>query len=152
MCNNGNKANGKARPTPIGRAAPSIQQQPIWLEYNSEQAREVHIAGSFNHWNPEITGMVRVNRSRWLRALFLPPGRYEYLFVVDGRCVADPRAESVPNVYGCVNSVLTVPVFVPAKGCARRRFATARRIPLKLNRRRSLGAGSSQVRRINVQT
>ena len=137
MCNNGNAVNGKARPASAGRAAPFPQRQPVWLEYNSEQAREVHIIGSFNRWNPEITGMVRVNRSRWLRALFLPSGRYEYLFVVDGRCVADPHAESVPNVYGCANSVLIVPAFAPAKACARRRFTSMRQTPLKLNQRRS---------------
>jgi hypothetical protein len=52
--------------------------------------------------------------------LFLPPGRYEYLFLVDGRCVADPHAtENVPNVYGCMNSVLSVPSTPPRNGCAR---------------------------------
>lgn len=47
---------------------------------------------------------------RWLRDLFLPPGRYEYCFVVDGtRWVTDPRAnESVPNPFGGSNSVVRI--------------------------------------------
>lgn len=124
MCNSGNVVrHGKARSAVMaGRAAPS-RSRPVWLEYHSEHAREVRIAGSFNHWNPEITGMVRVKRNRWLRALFLPPGRYEYVFVVDGVCVADPNAtETVPNVYGCVNSVFSVPSAPPRN--ARRRDLT----------------------------
>jgi hypothetical protein len=119
MRNNGNNGYGAVRSVRTGRAAPFKRTvpQPVWLEYNDGQARNVSIVGSFNNWNTSSTGMVRVRGGRWLRVLFLAPGRYEYLFVVDGRCVADPRAaESVPNVYGCVNSVLCVPACAPRNG------------------------------------
>ncbi|MBI3875935.1 MAG: glycoside hydrolase family 13, partial [Verrucomicrobia bacterium] len=39
----------------------------------------------------------------------LAPGRYEYLFVVDGRWLSDPGAdEAVPNRFGGWNSVREV--------------------------------------------
>ena len=83
--------------------------------------------------------MLRVQPGRWLRVLFLPPGRYEYVFVVDGRCVADPNAvESVPNVYGCMNSVLSVAFAPPRNDC--RRPLKPRRVLLGKTRRRCCSA------------
>lgn len=117
------RMNGKqVRLVETGRTAPGrpAPLQPVWFEHINETAREVTIAGSFNNWDVESTRMVHLIGGRWLRVMFLPPGRHEYLFVVDGRCVADPRAtESVPNVFGCVNSVVSVPAYVPRNGCAR---------------------------------
>jgi len=84
--------------------------QPVRLEFRDDQAQSVAIIDSFNQWQIEGTRMLRVQPGRWLRVLFLPPGRYEYVFVVDGLSVADPSAtEIVPNVYGCRNSVLRIP-------------------------------------------
>jgi hypothetical protein len=41
--------------------------------------------------------------------LAVQPGRHEYLFVVDGQWVPDPKApETVPNPFGGRNSVLVV--------------------------------------------
>lgn len=119
------RMNGKTRawPAQTGRAIPTraAQLQPVWFEHINGTAREVTIAGSFNGWDVSNMPMVRLTGGRWLRVMFLPPGRYEYLFVVDGHCVADPRAtESVPNVFGCVNSVVSVPAHAPKNGCVRR--------------------------------
>jgi 1,4-alpha-glucan branching enzyme len=117
--------NGKNRawPAQAGQAIPArvTEPQPVWFEHSNSAAREVTIAGSFNNWDVSSIRMVHADRGRWVRVVFLPPGHYEYLFVVDGRCVADPRAtESVPNVFGCMNSVLSVPARVSTNGCARR--------------------------------
>lgn len=125
-----------ARPASAGRAAASdnAQPQPIRIEFHDEQAQSVSIIGTFNNWQTEGTRMLRVQPGRWLRVLFLPPGRYEYVFVVDGRCVADPNAaESVPNVYGCMNSVLSVPFPPSRNGC--RQPAKSRRASLNKARR-----------------
>ena len=131
--------------TAPGRPAPL---QPVWFEHISETAREVTIVGSFNNWDVSSTRMVRMVGGRWLRVMFLPPGRHEYLFVVDGRCVADPRAtESVPNVFGCVNSVVSVPACVPRNGCARiigRKSVMPVRTPAKLKSRLCRSANAPQ--------
>jgi hypothetical protein len=135
------QANGKiqARPASAGRAVvsnSSAQPQPIRIEFHDDQAQSVSIIGTFNNWKSEGVNMLRVQPGRWLRVIFLPPGRYEYLLIVDGRCVTDPNAtETVPNVYGCMNSVLRVPAVVRTNGCARRKPASTLRASSRLNRR-----------------
>ena len=122
MLNEQANMNKQVWPAQAGRAttASCTQPQPVWFEYSYGAACEVTIVGSFNQWDVPDTRMVRLAGGRWVRVLFLPPGRYEYLFVVDGRCMADPRAtESEPNVFGSMNSVLTVPTRVPKNGYAK---------------------------------
>ena len=72
-------------------------------------AQEVCIAGSFNDWHPRVTPMIRLEDGKWAKELALPPGRYEYRFVVDGVWVDDPAAtELIPNPFGTANAVLVV--------------------------------------------
>ena len=78
-------------------------------------AQEVCIAGSFNDWHPSVTPMVRLDDGKWAKELALPPGRYEYRFVVDGQWVDDPSAtELIPNPFGTANAVLEVRPATPA--------------------------------------
>ena len=89
---------------------PSRCTQRVHLEFFDLQAREVNIAGSFNDWRPGSTWMVSLGNGRWVKELLLPPGRYEYCFVVDGHWTLDPKAvESTPSQHGNHNSVLIVP-------------------------------------------
>ena len=84
------------------------------MEFHDEQAQAVAIAGTFNDWRPEATPMLGVGEGRWVKELVLPPGRYEYLLVVDGEWKCDPAApERVPNPFGTKNSVLEVPATRP---------------------------------------
>lgn len=92
----------------IGR--PHRRSRCVYLEYVHPRARQVTIAGSFNDWRPAVTPMVSMGRGWWAKGLVLPPGRYEYRFVVDGQPMPDPNAaETVPTPNGEVNSVLVVP-------------------------------------------
>ncbi len=53
--------------------------------------------------------MICVGDGKWIKRLVLPPGRYEYRFVVDGQWLDDPAAkETVPNPLRGVNAVLVV--------------------------------------------
>ena len=82
----------------------------VGVEFTNPTATAMSIAGTFNEWRPEATPMIAVGQGRWLKELVLPPGRHEYLFVADGRWLADPLAqETVPNPFGGVNSVISVP-------------------------------------------
>lgn len=84
--------------------------QNLQIEFHDGQAHEVCIAGSFNDWHPAVTPMLHLSHDRWVKELVLPPGRYEYQFVVDGKWVCDPAAaEKVPNPFGGFNSVVVVP-------------------------------------------
>lgn len=79
------------------------------IEFQHPYAREVSIAGSFNDWHPSVTPMIPVSEGKWAKELALPPGRYEYRFVVDGQWLDDPAAkETVPNPFGGFNAVLVV--------------------------------------------
>ena len=73
------------------------------------EAREVFLAGTFNDWHSTTFPMIAGDSGKWVKEVALPPGRYEYLFVVDGVWVADSTAaESVPNPHGGVNSIIVV--------------------------------------------
>jgi 1,4-alpha-glucan branching enzyme len=73
------------------------------------RASEVCIAGTFNGWHPSATPMVAVGDGRWTKTLELEPGMHEYLFVIDGRWVADPgSAVTVPNPFGGINCCVNV--------------------------------------------
>lgn len=91
-------------------AAPKVgSSNPISLELVKPEAKKVFVAGSFNQWRPETTPLVSAGNGRWIGSLTVQPGRYEYLFVVDGQWLPDPNAkETVNNPFGGQNSVLVV--------------------------------------------
>ena len=101
----------ETRPLAPIEARPVIPPQPrVVLELVNPAAKQVCVAGSFNNWQPERTPLKLSGSGRWSGDLKVGPGRYEYLFVVDGQWVSDPAAkESVPNSFGSRNSVITVP-------------------------------------------
>ncbi len=81
----------------------------VCLGLTHPTAQQVCIAGSFNDWHPGATPMIRLNEGQWAKELALPPGRYEYRFVVDGQWADDPAAmELIPNPFGTTNAVLVV--------------------------------------------
>ena len=83
--------------------------QCVCLELARPDAQEVGIAGSFNDWHPSVTPMIRLDNGKWAKELVLPPGSYEYRFVVDGEWVDDPAAtELIPNSFGTANAVLVI--------------------------------------------
>jgi hypothetical protein len=53
--------------------------------------------------------MIEVEPGRWVKDLSLPPGRHEYLLVVDGQWKPDPGCpDRAPNPFGGENSLLRV--------------------------------------------
>ncbi len=82
---------------------------PIVFTYTDPLASAVFAAGSFNEWSPDVTALTQIAPGSWQLELSLPPGRHEYLFVVDGKWVVDPLArETCPNPHGGVNCVIQV--------------------------------------------
>ena len=74
-------------------------------------AQTVALAGSFNNWNDSTVLFARSEGSGvWTVTVPLPPGRHEYLFVVDGeRWVPDPHAHAaVDDGFGNQNSMIVV--------------------------------------------
>ena len=54
-------------------------------------AQSVAVAGDFNGWNPEQTKLEWSEGGMWTVTIPLKPGRYQYMFVIDGKqWIADP--------------------------------------------------------------
>jgi 1,4-alpha-glucan branching enzyme len=71
----------------------------------------VALAGSFNEWSDSSIVFARsAEPGAWTVTVALPPGRYQYLFVVDGeRWIPDPSAHAqVEDEFGQRNSLLVV--------------------------------------------
>ncbi len=97
-----NKKSSKPKPEDRPRTTAVVK-----VEFHHPTAREVFIAGNFNDWHPAASPMVAMPGGRWVKELALPPGRYEYRFVVDGVWQDDPAAaELVDNGLGSRNAVL----------------------------------------------
>lgn len=100
----------KPRSVKVTTAAPVLPNPgTVSFELVKPGAKQVCVAGSFNGWKPETTPLVPKDNGRWVGDLTIKPGRYEYLFVVDGQWVPDPNAkETVKNPFGGLNSILGV--------------------------------------------
>jgi chromosome partitioning protein len=95
-------------------AIPSLDEAPreVVVRFRDQSASDVRIAGDFNGWVPdkgvrsliEAEGETRV----WTKILQLPPGTYQYRYVVDGEWREDPEnPERASNEVGR-SSVLVV--------------------------------------------
>jgi anti-sigma factor RsiW len=75
-------------------------------------AQSVALVGDFNGWDASSTPLERLDGGVWSTTLALPPGRYHYMFLVDGKqWVADPlAAETSLDGFGAQNSVLNVEI------------------------------------------
>jgi 1,4-alpha-glucan branching enzyme len=105
----------------------AAEPQPVRFEFFDPAATAVAIAGTFNDWQPAAKAMHPVGSGHWLKETVLPPGTYEYCFVVDGQWRPDPAArERVANPYGGQNSILKV-----ARTPAAARLDAAENTPLK---------------------
>ncbi len=74
-------------------------------------ARQVALAGDFNGWKPDELFLAdTTGRGHFSVALPLRPGRYAYMFVVDGASwVTDPRAEAYrDDGFGNLNALVTI--------------------------------------------
>ena len=96
----------KSKKTPPKPASPN---RVCRFEFHYDGPGQVCLAGSFNDWRPDAAPMVALADGRWVKEISLPPGRYEYRFVVNGQWADDPNAkETAPNPHGGVNAMLTV--------------------------------------------
>jgi hypothetical protein len=83
---------------------------------DAPDAQAVALAGSFNGWAPDARPLKRGKGGAWETTFLLPPGRYEYRFVVDGQWRDDPACtERVPNGHGSENCVRHVAAAVTGK-------------------------------------
>jgi 1,4-alpha-glucan branching enzyme len=72
-----------------------------------KRVKKVSLAGNFNGWQPAT--MRKQKNGSYAATLPIPPGSYQYKFMVDGEWLNDPDNEAcVANEHGTINSVLVV--------------------------------------------
>ena len=101
-------------PEPVGGSATSdvATEVLVRLVLVQPDAQSVAIVGDFNGWDASSTPLERREGGVWSTTLALQPGRYHYMFLVDGKqWVADPlAAETSLDGFGAQNSVLNVEI------------------------------------------
>ena len=78
-----------------GIGAARKMAKPIHFYCDAPEANSVHVMGDFNGWNPNADPMTRRVDGWWFIELELTHGYHQYLFLVDGKRVLDPRATGV---------------------------------------------------------
>ena len=89
-----------------------IKRRKVTFSLEATDANEVILMGDFNDWNPKRHPMKTDGNGVWNKTVIIPPGKYEYKFLIDGNWIEDPQNDrTCLNCFGTLNSVfnLTVP-------------------------------------------
>ena len=84
---------------------------PVVFSYKGQDVQSVAVMGSFNHWNPKSHELVwNPDIGQWVLKVELPPGKHDYVFLVNGKKVfQDPQADLIQkDEFGNRSSVLFV--------------------------------------------
>lgn len=93
----------RARPS-----SPIVTPQEVTFTIEAPGAEHVLLAGDFNDWTLDGSEMDPIG-GVWTKVIKLPPGRYRYRYVVDGRWQNDPSNAAVEaNPYGGHDSILVM--------------------------------------------
>lgn len=89
--------------------ASPVGQEPLQFVLVAPEASAVTLVGDFNDWSVSATPLRQAEGGVWTVTVPLPPDRYRYSFVVDGKIWRnDPGASSMEDEFGHPNSVVTV--------------------------------------------
>jgi hypothetical protein len=104
--------------SPVAAQPPSVRIEPgsagkfrVTFRFDAPAAQSVAVAGSFNEWSATAHPMTKQGTT-WMGVVEMPPGEYEYKFVVNGdKWMPDPlNREGRDDNYGSMNSFLRVGV------------------------------------------
>jgi 1,4-alpha-glucan branching enzyme len=84
----------------------NVNTRSVQFEYNNGKASSVFLVGDFNFWNQKKDELEEIDYGAYRKTLMLPPGIYEYQFLVDGKWEMDPlnKLTSV-NCYEIMHNV-----------------------------------------------
>ncbi len=86
-----------------------IKKKRVVFALDAAGAKEVSLVGTFNLWDANKHSMKREKDGVWKKIIVIPPGTYEYKFLVDGEWWNDPKNQNqCQNEHGTLNSVITV--------------------------------------------
>lgn len=81
----------------------------IEFTVTAPEAKEVFLVGDFNGWQAEGFQMRKFKDGVCRKKVQLKPGRYEYLFLVDGNWWTDPQNDArCTNPFGMENSIIQI--------------------------------------------
>ena len=84
----------------------NIKRRRVTFSFESSDAKEVILMGDFNNWNAKKHPMKSDENGLWNKSVVIPPGRYEYKFLVDRQWEEDPQNDQAClNCFGTYNSV-----------------------------------------------
>ena len=99
----------KKKPKQKENAKQKIKRKKASFAIEAPLAKEVILMGDFNHWDPNAHSMKNDGNGIWTKAVMIPPGRYEYKFLIDGDWRKDPgNKQTCPNCFGTLNNVLNL--------------------------------------------
>merc|ERR1719228_821417 len=83
-----------------------LANQPTSVEFTCSGAdQSVQVAGTWNKWTPTDLQFID---DCWSGFISLPPGTYQYKYIVDGVWLHDPSKRWVNDGQGNINNVITV--------------------------------------------
>ena len=98
--------------TALTRQAASLESsaRAIDLAVLAPDAQSVSVGGEFNDWRVDSHPLQKNDRGHWQITLHLPPGVYQYKFVIDGTRWEDDadNPRRTVNEFGTSNSILEV--------------------------------------------
>jgi hypothetical protein len=99
--------------TPERTAGPALSGDTVYImrfAIAAGAAHSVSVVGDFNGWAKHATPLSPVGRHGvWVAEVPLPPGRYEYAFIVDGKqWIPDPLAIQRADDFDTHSSVVTL--------------------------------------------
>ncbi len=101
----------KAGSEKISAPTESVGKKRVVLSVKVEPGSTVYLAGSFNDWSATDKKLVdKQGNGVYTTTVTLPPGIYEYKFVINGIWTLDPDPDRdwTQNGLGTLNSVLRV--------------------------------------------
>ena len=88
---------------------PQVSGETVHFRLDAPQASEVAVAGDFNGWSPKTHLLSRSEGGWWDLTLTVPPGSYQYAYVMDGEWVTPPQAaETLDDGFGGRNGLFLV--------------------------------------------
>jgi 1,4-alpha-glucan branching enzyme len=85
------------------------KRRKVTFSLDLSGAKEVILMGDFNNWSPKKHLMRQDGNGVWNKAVLLPPGSYQYKFLVDGQWKEDPKNDQAClNCFGSYNNILNL--------------------------------------------
>ena len=86
-----------------------VKRRRVTFSFESSDAKEVILMGDFNNWNAKKHPMKIDENGMWNKSVVIPPGRYEYKFLVDRQWKEDPQnKQTCLNCFGTYNNVFNL--------------------------------------------